>query len=118
MTGGRVALVVGGSRGIGAVVSQAIAASGGRVVATYATNEGAARALQADVRAHRPSESFEICHFDSINPSGISASYSFGDRRFGELEIFVLDDFAKNLAELLEKLFPAHPASISVKSAS
>lgn len=76
---GRVALVVGGSRGIGAVVSQAIAAGGGRVVATYAANEGAAKAIQADVRAHRPAGSFEICHFDSTNPSGISASDSFTD---------------------------------------
>lgn len=76
---GRAALVVGGSRGIGAVVSQAIAAGGGRVVATYAANEGAAKAIQADVRAHRPAGSFEICRFDSTNPSAISALDAFTD---------------------------------------
>lgn len=41
----RVALVTGGSRGIGAAISRALAEAGHRVIATYAGNDEAARAF-------------------------------------------------------------------------
>lgn len=45
---GRVALVTGGSRGIGAAISKALAAAGHTVAATYAGNDAAAAAFTAE----------------------------------------------------------------------
>lgn len=45
------ALVVGGSRGLGAATAKLIAAGGGRVVITYATGHDDARALVQDIEA-------------------------------------------------------------------
>lgn len=45
---GRVALVTGGSRGIGAAISKALAAAGHRVAANYAGNDAAAAAFTAE----------------------------------------------------------------------
>ena len=48
---GRVALVTGGSRGIGAAISKELKAAGYEVAATYAGNDEAARASVIRVRA-------------------------------------------------------------------
>jgi len=48
---GAVALVVGGSRGLGAVTAKAIAAGGGRVVVTYAKGRDDAAKLAAEINA-------------------------------------------------------------------
>jgi acetoacetyl-CoA reductase len=44
----RVALVTGGTRGIGAAISLALKAQGRQVVATYAGNDAAAEAFRAE----------------------------------------------------------------------
>jgi acyl dehydratase len=56
------ALVIGGSRGIGELISKAIAAGGGRVIITYATGEEDALAVQREITAH--GGHCEIMHFD------------------------------------------------------
>ena len=48
---GRVALVTGGSRGIGRAVAQLLARAGARVAVNYVADEGAARSLVEEVRA-------------------------------------------------------------------
>ncbi len=45
---GRVAVVTGGSRGIGAAISKALKAAGYKVAATYAGNDAAAEAFKAE----------------------------------------------------------------------
>jgi hypothetical protein len=49
---GRRALVVGGSRGIGAITAKLIAAGGGRVVLTYAEGRADGEAVAADIVGH------------------------------------------------------------------
>jgi hypothetical protein len=48
---GRRALVIGGSRGLGAATAKLIAAGGGRVVLTYAHDAGEAEAVSRDINA-------------------------------------------------------------------
>jgi acetoacetyl-CoA reductase len=59
----RVALVTGGTRGIGAAVSLALKAAGRTVIANYARNDAAATEFQAE---HRIAvKKFDVCDFDA-----------------------------------------------------
>ena len=59
----RVALVTGGTRGIGAAVSLALKAAGRTVVANYARNDAAATEFHAE---HRIAvKKFDVCDFDA-----------------------------------------------------
>ena len=62
----QVALVVGGSRGIGAVTAKLIAAGGGRVVATYRSGEGDALETARDIRSG--GGHCEVVHCDAERP--------------------------------------------------
>lgn len=59
----RVALVTGGTRGIGAAISLALKDQGRMVVANYAGNDAAAEAFQKStgIRVAK----FDVCHFDA-----------------------------------------------------
>ncbi len=60
---GRVALVTGGTRGIGAAISLALKAAGRTVIANYASNEAAAAAFHAE---HGIAvKKFDVCDFDA-----------------------------------------------------
>ena len=63
MSKGRVALVTGGTRGIGRAVSIALRDAGYRVAANYHANESAARAFEAetDIRCY----AFDVADFDA-----------------------------------------------------
>jgi acetoacetyl-CoA reductase len=60
---GRVALVTGGTRGIGAAISLALKAAGRTVIANYARNDAAADAFRAehDIAVMK----FDVCDFDA-----------------------------------------------------
>ncbi|MGY0571946.1 acetoacetyl-CoA reductase [Bradyrhizobium sp. RDM12] len=70
----RVALVTGGTRGIGAAVSQALQTAGYRVAATYAGNAEAAKAFMS--RTSIPSYQWDIGDFDAcaIGVKSVEAS--------------------------------------------
>lgn len=76
---GRRALIVGASRGIGAVAAQAVAAGGGDVVATYAANRNAAREIQAAARARRPGAAFDILPYDVTAATPLPEPQTFTD---------------------------------------
>lgn len=59
----RVALVTGGTRGIGAAISLALQAQGRTVIASYAGNEEAARSFTEATRI--PTFKFDVSHFDA-----------------------------------------------------
>ena len=59
----RVAVVTGGTRGIGAAVSKALSAAGYKVAATYAGNDAAAAAFKAETGI--PVFKFDVGDFDA-----------------------------------------------------
>ncbi|MET4177321.1 NADP-dependent 3-hydroxy acid dehydrogenase YdfG [Bradyrhizobium sp. LA6.1] len=72
----RVALVTGGTRGIGAAVSQALQAAGYRVAATYAGNAEAAKAFMS--RTGISSYQWDIGDFDACAIGAKSVEASLG----------------------------------------
>jgi acetoacetyl-CoA reductase len=60
---GRIALVTGGTRGIGAACSLALQAAGRTVIANYGHNDAAAIAFHAE--HHIPVKKFNVCDFDA-----------------------------------------------------
>lgn len=80
------ALVVGGSRGLGAAAAKIIAAGGGRVCLTYAHAEAEARAVAADIQACRGSSACEFFQLDVLDPAARDLSRLRG--RFTHLFYF------------------------------
>jgi acyl dehydratase len=67
---GQVAWVIGGSRGLGELVSKLVGASGGHVVLTYHSGLHDAERVAAEITAHGGSS--EIIHLDVHDPASIS----------------------------------------------
>ena len=84
---GKVALVTGGSRGIGAAIARALADDGADVAISYSASADKAKAVVNDllakgVRAH----AFKA---DQANPQEVSALVKSVVERFGRLDILV-----------------------------
>ncbi|MFQ3623163.1 MAG: acetoacetyl-CoA reductase [Acetobacteraceae bacterium] len=78
----RVALVTGGTRGIGAGISKALVAQGRTVVASYAGNEAAARAFAAETGCRV--ERFDVADFEACK-----AAVARIEAEVGPIEILV-----------------------------
>jgi acetoacetyl-CoA reductase len=78
----RVALVTGGSRGIGAEISRALAAQGRSVIANYAGNEAAAEAFHAET-------GIPVVRFDVSDFEACKAAVAGIMERHGPIEILV-----------------------------
>ncbi|MEI9963521.1 MAG: SDR family oxidoreductase [Caulobacteraceae bacterium] len=86
---GKVALVVGGSRGIGAAIVRRLAGEGAKVVFTYAASDAAADALVAEI-ADGGGEAVAL-KADSADPAQVSAAVEDAAARFGRLDILVVN---------------------------
>lgn len=84
---GRVALVTGASRGIGAGIAKRLAADGARVMLTYATSADAAAAVLAEITAAGGDAA--TVHADSGRADDVIASVRHTLDRFGQLDILV-----------------------------
>ncbi|UCI30702.1 SDR family oxidoreductase [Mesorhizobium sp. B4-1-4] len=84
---GKVLLVTGGSRGIGAAICRLASKAGYRVAVNYASNKAAADALVAEIEA-AGGEAFAV-KGDVGNESDIMAMFEAVDRAFGRLDAFV-----------------------------
>jgi 3-oxoacyl-[acyl-carrier protein] reductase len=85
--GGRVAVVTGGSRGIGAAIATALAAAGASVLITYRQDEAGARAVVACVEAAGGSA---VCRqADARDGQAMTAAIEEMASRMGRLDILV-----------------------------
>src|SRR6185312_5384005 len=84
---GRVALVTGGSRGIGAAVCAELGAAGAEVVVNYASSSGAAEAVCAGIR--EAGGTATAVAGDISTPEGAAALVSHVESEVGPIAILV-----------------------------
>jgi 3-oxoacyl-[acyl-carrier protein] reductase len=84
---GKVAIVTGGSRGIGRAAAEALARQGAQVVLNYVSNEAAARAAAESIQS--AGGKAEIAQFDVVD--GATTERAIGEiaKRLGRLDILV-----------------------------
>jgi 3-oxoacyl-[acyl-carrier protein] reductase len=84
---GRIALVTGGSRGIGRAVCVRLAEAGARIAINYASNEAAARETQALVEA--ADAECLLVRADVSDPGEVAAMVAEVERGLGPLDLLV-----------------------------
>jgi len=124
---GKVALVTGGSRGIGRAVSQALAEKGAFVVVGYATNEAAARETVTAIESSGGKA--EALKLDVADTAAVESIIADAAKRCGRLDVLVAsagisldalllrmkdEDFDKTLAVNLKGAIAAARAAIKV----
>ncbi len=82
-----VILITGGSRGVGAATARLAAAQGYDVAISYVSNEAAAQAVAADVRAEGR-RALAVCA-DSADPDQVVRLFAAIDGEFGRLDVLV-----------------------------
>jgi NAD(P)-dependent dehydrogenase (short-subunit alcohol dehydrogenase family) len=123
---GKVALVTGGSRGIGAAIARKLAQDGADVALTYARSVDRARAVVADIEAAgRRGLAIEA---DNNDAAAIEAAVEKAAAAFGRLDILVnnagifrigpieeltLEDFDATIAVNLRAAFVASKAAVA-----
>jgi acetoacetyl-CoA reductase len=78
----RVAVVTGGTRGIGAAISRALAAKGYKVAATYHGNDEAAQKFKAETGVH-------VYKWDVANPEACAAGLKTVEAEVGPVDVLV-----------------------------
>jgi 3-oxoacyl-[acyl-carrier protein] reductase len=84
---GRIALVTGGSRGIGRAVSEALAAQGATVVVNYVKGEAAARGVADGIGA--AGGKADVSGFDVADSKAVDAAVDEIVKRHGKIDILV-----------------------------
>jgi len=117
---GKVALVTGGSRGIGAAIARALADDGADVAISYAASEDKAKAVVEDLLAKGVrAQAFRA---DQGNSDEVNALVNSVVQQFGRLDILVnnagvfamapVHDRANNLAEL-DRMFAVNVGGVA-----
>jgi 3-oxoacyl-[acyl-carrier protein] reductase len=85
--GGKVALVTGGSRGIGRAAAEALARQGAHVVINYVSNESAASATAAAIEA--AGGTTELLRFDVADAAASEKAITELAKKLGRLDVLV-----------------------------
>ncbi|WP_313632812.1 SDR family oxidoreductase [Massilia timonae] len=122
---GKVAVVTGGSRGIGAAIARRLASQGAHVALTYQQSAGAAETLVADIQAHGGSA--EAIRSNAADPAAIDAAIAHvaqahgridilvnnaGVAVFGPIDDFTLEDFDKTVGVNVRAVFAGVKAAL------
>lgn len=86
---GRVALVTGGSRGIGRAVAERLARAGALIAFSYRAEEAAARAAAEAVHAANPSVDHLVLHLDLADPDAARRGVDDVLARAGRIDVLV-----------------------------
>jgi 3-oxoacyl-[acyl-carrier protein] reductase len=84
---GRVALVTGGSRGIGRACCEALAEQGATVVVNYVNGEAAAREVAAGIESRGGKA--DVVRFDVADSAAVDAAVDDVSKRHGKIDILV-----------------------------
>ena len=121
---GKVAIINGGSRGIGAATARRLAQDGATVVIGYANSAAAAQALAADIEA-QGGKAYPV-HADASDATALRRAIDGTAERFGRLDILVnsagvlvlnpvdtfsLEDFDRTVAVNVRSVFVAAQAA-------
>lgn len=87
---GKVALVTGSSRGIGAAIARKLGSDGANVIVNYVSNEKAAAEVVGELNANRPNSSVaikaDVSTFEGVKQFSVEAL-----KAFGKVDILVLN---------------------------
>lgn len=111
---GKVAIVTGGSRGIGAGIARRLAAEGAKVVITYANSADKAKAVVADIQ-QAGGEAMAI-KADNTNAGEIKAAIDKVVNSYGNIDILVLNAGVAMLKPVGELTTEDYDATMAVNA--
>ncbi len=85
---GKVVLITGGAKRVGAAIARCLHAHGARIMVHYRTSTNEARALQAELNAHRE-DSVALIQGDLLNLATLPSIIRETIKRFGRLDVLV-----------------------------
>ena len=107
---GKIALITGSSRGIGAAIAHKLVSDGASVVINYVSNAQAAQQVVASLNAHRADSAISV-KADVSSPAQAQFLYDETIKKYGRVDILILNAGImgmKTLSEVDEEFYDSH----------